>query len=392
MANTFTTPNMKLPSPVPGAEAGPQWATDNFNCLSIIDAHTHAAGSGVQITPLGININLDLSFNSFNAISLRSARFAPQGSPIPASGSDIGCLYEAGSDLYFNDGAGNQVRITQGGNVAGASGTITGLPSGTASAAFASSSGSFIFQQATSTGANLDVGSIAIRYPGSYPTPSGNYIQLQAPSSLASGYSITLPGLPLAGGTFVTMDTDGSLHAILNANPSQFTFSGTIMSIAAGGVGTTQLADAAVTTAKLGVGAVTALNITDHCITGGQIVGQIDMPGTSVRAGGLNVVCSSTNTSNGLTVIRGLVNSSGGITAGEGFSVSRASAGVYNITFTTSFAGTAVVIATVFGTVFSLTATCSAASSSGCTIRTFNPASGAAIDEAFSFIAIASRV
>lgn len=187
---------MNLVVPVVDVEIGPNWANDLNASLLTIDSHTHLPGSGVLITPAAMNINADLAFNiSNNAISLRSVRFSPQVSPI-GNATDIGCIYEAGVDLYYNDGSGNQIRITQSGSVAGSAGTITGLPSGTASAAYQSGSGTFQFQQSTSTGANLDVATLIVRYPGSYPTPSGNYIAIEAPTSLASGYALTLPALP----------------------------------------------------------------------------------------------------------------------------------------------------------------------------------------------------
>ncbi len=155
---------------------------------------------------------MDLPFNGNNATLLRSVRFQAQVSAITAVPPDLGCLYEAGVDLYYNDGAGNQVRITQGGAVTGATGTITGLPSGTASAAFVSASGTFVFQQATSTAANMDVGTLILRYPGSYPTPAGNFIALEAPTSLATGFAFTLPNnTPSVNQSALVSDTSGHL-------------------------------------------------------------------------------------------------------------------------------------------------------------------------------------
>lgn len=196
MATNYLTPNMFLVVPIPNQEPGPDWATDLNASLTILDQHSHAPGSGVLITPTAININADLPFNNANNVTgLRSVRFFPQTIAL-SDPTDLGCIYEAGVDLYYNDGNGNQIRITQSGSVAGAAGTITGLPSGTASASYQSGSGTFQFQQATSTAANIDVASVIIRYPGSYPTPSGNAIVLEAPSSLASSYQIVLPSLP----------------------------------------------------------------------------------------------------------------------------------------------------------------------------------------------------
>ncbi len=243
MSNVTISPNMSLTIPVTGQEPGPDWANDINNSLSVIDAHNHAPGSGVQINPDGININADLTFGSNNATALRSVRYTINPSPL-AGVSDLSCGYSAGvnGDLYWNDGLGNQIRITQGGSVAGSSGTITGLPSGTASAAYVSGSGTFVFQQSTSTGANLDVASIAIRYPGSYPTPAGNYIQLQAPSSLATGYSITLPATaPGTSGAFLTESTAGVV-SYTNIDNSSLAISSNILGIKANGVAQSALA------------------------------------------------------------------------------------------------------------------------------------------------------
>lgn len=236
MADVIITPNMGLSNPVPTLDPGPDWATNLFNSLNTLDSHNHSAGSGVQVTPSGININSDLTFNNTNnAINMRSLRFFPQLTPIAASSPDLGCLYESGVDLYYNDGAGNQIRITQSGAVAGASGTITGLPSGTASAAYVSVSGTFVFQQATATAANLDIGSIAIRYPGSYPTPSGNYIQLQAPSGVGA-YAITLPATtPVSSGAMLTEDTSGNV-SYTNVDNSTLEISSSVIQVKDSGI------------------------------------------------------------------------------------------------------------------------------------------------------------
>ncbi len=248
--SSYLTANMNLVIPVPGSETGPDWASDLNSSLTIVDSHDHSSGSGVQITPSGININADLTFNqTANAIALRSTRFTAQASPLALS-TDKGCLYVSGVDLYYNDVSGNQVRMTQAGSVSGSAGTITGLPSGTASASFSAISGTFTFIQATSTAANMDVGSIAIRYPGSYPTPSGNYIQIQAPSSLASGYSLTLPALPAANNTFLTVSTAGAIGSSVTVDDSTLQI-GSHLQVKDSGISTIKINDGAVTPAKL---------------------------------------------------------------------------------------------------------------------------------------------
>lgn len=209
MSNYTISPNMNLTVPTVSVDPGPDWATNLNLSLTAIDQHDHSTGKGVQINPAGLNINSDLPLNQNNLTLARSLRLYPNQSLLGLV-SDLGCLYRSGADLYYNDGSGTQIRITQSGSVTGAAGTITGLPSGTASAVYNAVSGTFIFQQATSTAANIDGGTLIIRYPGSYPSPSGNYIALEASSALATGYAITLPAaLPAANGSLVTRSTAG---------------------------------------------------------------------------------------------------------------------------------------------------------------------------------------
>ena len=200
------TPNMNLTVPGIGTELGPQWANDLNSDLSIVDSHNHSTGQGVQITPSGININSDLGFNGNSASNVSDIILGPQ-SGNPASNFAI---YAKGVDLYYTDGNGNHVQITSGGGVNGSPGSISNLMS-PASASYISASGTFQWQQDVSTAANMDNATIVLRYPGSYPTPSGNYIALQAPTSLATGFSLTLPNtLPIAN-SVLNIDTSGNI-------------------------------------------------------------------------------------------------------------------------------------------------------------------------------------
>ncbi len=217
MATNYVSPNMSLIIPVPTQELGPNWAYDLNASLTNIDAHNHTAGKGVLVPVAGLLINDDLNLNLFNLTSVRTTRYAFNASAL-ALPTDLQCAYAVGmnGDLFWNDGNGNQVRITQSGSVAGSAGTITGLPNGTASAAFSGIEATFIFQSATGVGANMDIGSLIVRYPGTYPTPSGtNFIVLQVPSSIVTGYSITLPPQNTLGATgVVTLSTANVLDSI----------------------------------------------------------------------------------------------------------------------------------------------------------------------------------
>lgn len=223
---TTNSPDMNLPIPNVGSEQGPQYAIDINNCLTLIDAHDHTPGRGVQITPLGMNINLDLSFNSNNALSLRSSRYVPQSAPLSGS-SDLGCVYVSGVDLYYNDVGGNQIRLTQGGSPAGGAGSISGLPSGTASASY--SGGTFIFQSATNTAANIDGASFLLRNSSA----NSKALTLSPPNAMGSNFGITLPSLPSVKG-IITIDSSGTM----NVEPSPPSVSSLITVDTSGNLGT----------------------------------------------------------------------------------------------------------------------------------------------------------
>lgn len=293
MSNFTISPNMNLIIPTPGVDPGPDYATNQNNDLTIIDQHNHSSGSGVQINPAGLNINADLPYNINNLILVRSVRFSPQGSPL-ALASDIGCLYESGVDLYYNDGSGNQIRITQSGSVAGSSGTITGLPSGTASASFGA--GTFVFQSATNTAANIDGGSFIFRNN----TVSSKGLTLSPPNAMAANYSLVLPSIPGAN-AFVTLDTSGNLSTGSNIPASQ---------------------------------------IASSSITGAQLVTNINLPGSAVQENGLNLVVSNTNATQSLSIVRGSFNGSGVRFTGEGVTAVHAGTGNYTVTIDTAFSDT----------------------------------------------------
>lgn len=208
MSNVIISPNMGLPVPVVGQEPGPDWANDINACLGTLDQHDHSPGQGDQITPAGLNINSDLPINSNNLTLVKTINFAAQVSTLAGLSPNLGCLYVAGNELVYNDEAGNVVAITHNGVVNAGAGTITGLPSGTASASYQPLSETFLFQSATLTPANLDAGSIVLRNI----LPSSHSLTLNPQNAMASDYSITLPAANGSGNTaFLTYDTSNNI-------------------------------------------------------------------------------------------------------------------------------------------------------------------------------------
>jgi len=210
MSSTIS-PNMNLVIPGVGTELGPTWAQDLNADLSILDSHNHSVGQGVQIQPNGLNINTDLPFNSNNATLLRSTIFSPQ-SAVLTQPTDIGSVYVVNNELYYNDvTGGHHVQITNNGSVNAGAGSITGLPSGTASASF--SGGTFTWQSATATAANMDAGSYIFRNA----TANSKGLTLAPPSAMAADYSLTLPALP-SSQSFMTVDTSGNMSGYASIN------------------------------------------------------------------------------------------------------------------------------------------------------------------------------
>ena len=197
-----TSPNMSLTIPGVGTEAGPAYATDVNNSLTLIDQHNHTPGYGVQIPVGGLNIQGTLTFNNNVATALQATQYQAQSSL-----SLLQSVYVKGVDLYYNDGNGNTIQLTLLGNVnTSSSGGFTGL---VAPAAAIYSSGTFKFQSNTGLveAANLDAASVTIRKT----TASSAGITLAAPSALASDYTLTLPATAPSSLSFVTEDTSGNL-------------------------------------------------------------------------------------------------------------------------------------------------------------------------------------
>lgn len=204
-AQSTITPNMNLAIPLPGITPGPQWAQLQYGAYMAIDSHNHSSGQGVQIQPNGLNINSDLAFQTNNATQLRTTRFTSLGSA-PSNATDIGALSVVGNELYYNDvTGGHSFAITSNGSVNAGAGSITGLPSGTASATY--STGTFVWQSATNVAANMDAQSYILRNSGA----SSSGLTLKAPT-LSANTSQTLPQTPASQG-FMTMDASGNMGA-----------------------------------------------------------------------------------------------------------------------------------------------------------------------------------
>lgn len=228
---------MNLPVPNVGIDPGPDWANNLNASLSIIDQHTHASGSGIPITPSGLNINSALPIQNNDITGIGSLVFNTQ-----TTLSTLNALYVKGIDLYFNDGSGDPaIQITAGGAV---NATTSGISSGTATASFVS--GVLVVNAASTTPANIQGGSILL----GNNTAGSKFLTLAPPNAMAANYSLTLPSVPGVK-SIMALDSSGNMSAPYTVDGSTIAISANVIGIPAGGVGTAQIAANAVTRPKM---------------------------------------------------------------------------------------------------------------------------------------------
>lgn len=366
-----TTSNMGLVLPTPGVDPGPTYAQENNTAFTTIDSHNHSNGKGVPITPSGLSITSDLSFLLNNATNLRSVRFSAQASPLTGSAPDLDCLYVSGVDLYYNDGNGNQVQITSGGSVLGSTGTITGLPSGTAGAAYSATPKSFIFSSATSVPANLDLASAILR---NLSTPT-NAITLAVPGSLASAFTITLPSAAPGSTQLMQMDASGNISV-----------SNTVTGTLTIGSGGSQLTHS---TTRLVLNDGVFLSTSSNALivsTGGTVFVQ----GVGIAPNQQPAVVTGNNGGAGPLYQSGQISAAGSISNAFGIAgVTVPGTGVYGVTWTYPYLNPPMVLVTLANN-FAGFVTTSSITTTGCTVETFTRAPAAAFAD-FNIVIIGPR-
>ena len=195
---------MSLIAPTPGVDPGPDYANNQNQSFVIIDGHNHGPGSGVQITPNGLNLNTNVNFFGNSPYNVYSVIFSN-----PAANSALTNLYtnyQSGGgivDLFFNDGAGNVIALTKAGEV---NATIASLPGESYAG------GTFTWKQGagSTTPANFDIGSITIR-PNTAGTTNG--VVLGPPTGISSQYNVYLPTVPVQTNV-MTLDASGNMSSV----------------------------------------------------------------------------------------------------------------------------------------------------------------------------------
>ena len=220
----MVTPLMGLLYPDVNSTPGPLWATLLNNAGLLIDGHDHTSGKGKKV-PLstGVNINADIDLTStWNMINTRSLRFV-NNATILSLATDVGCIYECGGDLWYNNAAGIPVHITSGSGLAFASlGTIGGDygPGDPAEVSYSAVTSLYTFTQDPGVAAGINCGDIYI-----YDTVlGGKYVHLKVKSGLVADYDLEMPdGLPISDG-LLTVSNTGKIKTILQTTVTQSLF------------------------------------------------------------------------------------------------------------------------------------------------------------------------
>lgn len=216
------TPYMSLTLPAPTVTVGPDWASQIVTALQTIDAHDHTSGKGAALSSTALNVTADLPFNAHSLTGLLSSEYSDQGSALSAS-VHKSAIYSKGGDLWWNDQAGNQIRITASGAVnLGASGSIGGMD-GSAAVTYAAASKLFTFTQSSNFPAKVAHGDLLL-----YETTSGasQALTLKVPAGFASAYSLTFPAALPAGNALLLVSNTGVLSYVTQPTLTGVTLTG----------------------------------------------------------------------------------------------------------------------------------------------------------------------
>lgn len=266
--------------PTVSSTPGPLYASENNQAFLVIDNHNHTPGNGVPVPTAGININADLSFNSYNATLLRSTRFAIQ-SLVLSTAFDVACLYSVSGNLYYNNGIGQPIQLTVGAalNAASIGGIGGDYSTSTASVFYTSLDTTFTFWSAPNTSASIDGGPLTIRNK-----TSGSFgVTLNANATLSSNFGLTFfPSLPVST-KILTVDASGNIGDVYDVDNSTLQIVSNTIQVAPMGITATQIANSTITSAQIAPGGVSQANLASRS-TGG-----------TVGAGGVGVSNSTVN-------------------------------------------------------------------------------------------------
>lgn len=199
------------PTPTVSVTAGPAYAQQINTLLASLLAVVES-----KVTPGGFAMSSDLTFRSadgsawYGPTNQKYSRFADQSALLPAA-TYPGALYTYLGELYYNDSAGNQVKVTNGGLVSAAAGNITGAGYGAGGKEVNWDDANLTYRMrsgtATDSFADVSLDDLLLN------DGSGNFVRVTA-QAMGADYTLTLPAaVPASNNTMVQMSTGGTLSA-----------------------------------------------------------------------------------------------------------------------------------------------------------------------------------
>lgn len=186
---TITTGSMNLELPTVGVTPGPIYATKIKEALEDVDSHDHTSGKGVKIPATGLNIQSDLELNGNPLTEAEAVEFLSQTATLTGNEK----IYSVNGELYYNNDAGNAVKITSGSGLnLSSTGTIGGdygQPGVNADVSYNNTSKVFSFTRESGVAAEITCSEINFQYPASGTAP----VTIKAPNITSGSYDITLP-------------------------------------------------------------------------------------------------------------------------------------------------------------------------------------------------------
>lgn len=206
-----TTTNMNLDLPDVNSTPDPTWSTKIVTAFDVVDSHDHASGSGVKITPNGLNINDDLPFSNNNATQLRSSRFQNQNSTL-ADAADLTCSYFVNGDFYINNSSGTSVQITSGSGLnfatVGTIGGDYGQPGVDASVTYNDSTKIYTFLSDAGVFGKMNQG------PTTIVNQAGTQgVTFTVPTSVTP-YTVTFPGAAASSNSILKITSSGTVSYV----------------------------------------------------------------------------------------------------------------------------------------------------------------------------------
>lgn len=120
------TPYMNLDLPTTLVTLGPDYADQNNDAFTTVDAHDHTSGKGKQVPSAGLDINANLNFQSKKPYNLYSTQYIAQGSTLTGAGNALSVFTYSG-DLYYTNGSGSAIQLTDGGSIVSSPSTVQAL-------------------------------------------------------------------------------------------------------------------------------------------------------------------------------------------------------------------------------------------------------------------------